>query len=164
MFSNTTAICAAELLVRALTHVCNNETEGKLDLHDLKKTMWMQTGYCACTHRTAHRCCLRSRCHRHSATGCGYSSHFGNGTRPLRTPWELERVSKEEGERFDRTNNEYAGKKKYRYWNWIQEESAITWALWTQCSQLCWHQENVTFSVRLRARIFTQKNYKLSTF
>lgn len=72
----------------------------------------MQTGYCACTHRTAHHCCRRSRCRHHSATGCGYSSHFGSETRPLRTLWELERVSKEEGERFDRTNNEYAREKE----------------------------------------------------
>lgn len=108
----------------------------------------MQTGYCACTHRTAHRCCHRSRCRRHSATGCGYSSHFGNETRPLRTPWELERASKEEDERFDRTDNEYAGEKS--------TDTEIEFKRsQQQCSQLCWHQENVTFSVRLGAEIFT---------
>lgn len=41
------------------------------------------------THHTVHRCCPRSHCHHHSATGSGCSSRSGRGTRPPHTPGGL---------------------------------------------------------------------------
>ena len=74
----------------------NRPVNGTVPIWTLPQTLkWLKSdsphSVCVFTHHTVRRCCPHSRCPRHSARGCGYSSRSGSGTRLPHTPWELQR-------------------------------------------------------------------------